>query len=111
MEIEKRCRLSREGWILAPSETEESFLQRKATFDQIDLPKEKNLSISFYDLCIKEAIVVYSNESLWPWQGAVLWEYSKDSKEKYPVIQLRTSFLKKEEVLAHELVHAVRFFF
>ncbi len=106
------------GWIWAPDETEESFLARKKLFEQSALPKEKGLSVLLYDLQDMEAFVIHSNESLLPWQGAVLWEYSTEDGKKYPVVQLRKSsskiyskMYKKEELLAHELVHAARFAF
>jgi hypothetical protein len=103
---------------LAPHENLEAFLERKKLLNQIDLPKEKNLSVPLYDLYELEAFVIHSNEDLLPWQGAVLWEYTGQDGEKYPVIQLRKSFsilhwmaYRQEELLAHELVHAVRFAF
>ncbi len=105
----------KEGLLLAPYETLEAFLERLKWLDQIDLPKEKNLSVPLYDLYELEAFVIHSNEDLLPWQGAVLWEYTEESGGKYPVIQLRKSFSRlylklyqKEELLAHELVHCVR---
>ena len=102
------------AWILAPKETEEAFFQRKETFEQVSLPKEKNLSIPLYDIYELEAFILYKNDSLPLWQGAVLWEYQTLEGKKYPVIQLRKTFsniYKKEELLAHELVHAARFAF
>jgi hypothetical protein len=102
------------GWILAPNESEEAFLKRKKVFDQVTLPKEKDLSVPLYDLCGIEACVIYSKDSLWPWQGAVLWDYETKEGDRYPVLQLRKNLFKmykKEEVLAHELVHFVRFSF
>jgi hypothetical protein len=105
----------KERVLLAPHETLESFLERQKWLDQIDLPKEKNLSVPLYDLYELEAFVIHSNEDLFLWQGAVLWEYTGENEEKYPVIQLKKSFSKlylrmyqQEELLAHELVHAVR---
>ncbi len=106
------------GWILAPKETEKAFLQRKETFEQVSLPKEKNLSVPLYDLQEIEACVLYSSKSLWPWQGAVLWEYQTEEGRAYPVLQLKKSILKgcfgiykKDELLSHELVHFARFAF
>jgi hypothetical protein len=59
--------------------------------------------------------VIEDNSSLWPWQGALLWEYEMHGV-KYPVIQLRSSlpglwkrFYKQDEMIEHELVHAVRY--
>ncbi len=103
---------------LAPQETADAFLERQKLLGQIDLPKERNLAVPLYNLHGLEAFVIHSNEDLLPWQGAVLWEYTGENGEKYPVIQLRKNFSKlylkmyqKEELLAHELVHAVRFAF
>jgi len=55
--------------------------------------------------------MTYSNRGLLPWQGAALWVFG----EKIPLIQLRKGFKKgrflfysRDEVLNHEILHALR---
>lgn len=59
--------------------------------------------------------LTFSNRRLMPWQGAAMCVFENDAGEKLPLIQLRTRFKKgrllstsKEEVLLHEMVHALR---
>lgn len=106
------------GCILAPFETKEDFLKRRRVWEEISETKQKGLSLPLYDLYDIEALIVYSRKSLLPWQGAVLWECFTETGETYPSIQLRKNLAHRclgrcseEEVLSHELVHAVRFAF
>lgn len=116
------CGLSRYGWILAPGETLDQLLSRKnRILKETRLEKECGdllLTQVLYDFQCKEFLVLHSNSSLLPWQGAILWEYESEEGDLYPVVQLRRSFskvflgcYKKEEIVAHELVHVVRFAF
>lgn len=116
------CSLSRKGWILAPSETKDHLFSRKDKLSQ-EMGLEKRSGIlpltqSLYDFQCEEFFVLYSDDSLRSWQGAVLWEYESKQGDKYPVVQLRKSFSNgflglydQEEILAHELVHVARFAF
>ncbi len=106
------------GWLLAPLETKQDLLKRKKVLFEAPFAKEKVFPLPLYDLEEIEVCMHYSDESLFPWQGAALWEYFTEEGDKYPVIQLRTKEIKnflsrcsKEEVLTHELVHAARFAF
>lgn len=113
LELEKLCSWSQEGWILAPQEEKTSVIQRKETLESVNFPKEQKILLPLYDLEVSEVPLLVSNRSLWPWQGAVLWQYWDDRGRTYPVIQVRENGggKKQEEALAHELVHFSRFSF
>lgn len=115
--------LNAQGWILAPDETKESLLFRKSLSekkkDENTIEKEvHDLTESLYGFRLENAQIIYSNNSLLPWQGALLWTYFTEEGTPFPVIQMRESYRKKifclydpKEILAHELLHAARFAF
>ncbi|MDE3045471.1 MAG: hypothetical protein KGJ02_02350 [Verrucomicrobiota bacterium] len=107
---------NQKGLIPGPGESEEAFRQRIEGVEGDGLPREhwelareqlKEL-FDFEPGCLK---AFYSNEKLTPWQGAACWIEGGHS-----VLQLREGFRKgrylgiyrREEVLAHEAVHAAR---
>lgn len=101
---------SLQGKILAPQETQEEALARFQDID-LDIQKvQKNISIPLYDFSTEKAFVIESDEALWPWQGAALWEYVLEGGIKCPVIQVRKGWKgkKEKEALEHELVHGAR---
>ena len=114
--------LNKEGFIPGPSESEEDFIQRVASvkksgqtgqsipdshWDWVHASLEE--IFDFRPACL---FAFYSNKNLTPWQGAASWVEGK----KIISIQLRKalergSYLglyKREEILAHEAVHAAR---
>lgn len=124
METESFLSLNRKGFFPSPGESEALFLDRvekvRARFKNLGDPlipvshwdwvsHHLNEVFDFRPECLP---VFYSNRSLLPWQGAAIW--IEESGET--VIQLRQalqkgSFLKlydREEILAHEAVHAAR---
>jgi hypothetical protein len=115
LDFKQICQWNREGWLWAPQETLEMFMLRKESFLSVEFPKRKELSSLLFDVQASEFCFLEENDSLLPWQGAVLWEYETQGI-KYPVIQLRKHVPKlwkrlytKKEMIEHELVHAVRF--
>lgn len=115
-------KLDQEGWILAPGETEDALLARKALVEEMkakefaedDTNQEGAWAITqeLFEFCLKEVPIVYGKKSLLPWQGAALWSYSVKKGENFPVLQIRnTSLYNQKEMLAHEMVHAARFAF
>lgn len=118
--------LGNEGFIAAPEESEEAFVKRVdklrklakdpgklfegATFESWDGEMNPLLGAKPYWIPW-----TYSNKNLPPWQGAVMWLFGSEENEKFPIIQLRKGFKKgkylfysKEEVLWHEVLHAMR---
>lgn len=116
--------LNRRGFFPGPSETEEEFLRRISLTEQVFLSlTESPVSAShwewvrvylgeLFDFSPYSLPAFYSNRSLTPWQGAVSWIENKN----IVTIQLRRAFQKgsflgiysREEILAHESVHAAR---
>ncbi len=110
--------LNHQGWILSPNETKKQLLSRKATCEKENTQnillnsKAHDLTEKLYQFRLETIQVLYSKESIFPWQGALLWSYQRKGEESFPVIQIRKKGLFNEsEILAHELVHAARFAF
>lgn len=70
-----------------------------------------------FDVRPEWVFVSYSNKKLFPWEGGATWLIEKEDGIVESFVQLREKFKKKryylwiydrEELLAHELVHAVR---
>jgi hypothetical protein len=114
--------LDKIGFIPGPGENEESFLARveraknnfqkggwipPAHWDWVREYLEQMYNVKPLYIC-----AFYSNQSLAPWQGAAAWIDGRTLSS----IQLRTGLKKgtylgiysREEILAHEAVHAVR---
>lgn len=123
MTDEELLLLNRKGFIPGPKEAEEAFFQRveavKKAFSHLDCPLPSshwdwvrlhlNKIFDFAPECLP---AFYSNRSLAPWQGAASWIEEGGAVS----IQLREQFRKgsylgiyqREEILAHEAVHAAR---
>lgn len=113
---------NREGLIPGPNETEEEFKTRveetKRRFEKENLIPRGHLE--WVQLHLRELFdfqpsflpISYSNKGLAPWQGAACWVEGR----KVVSIQLREALKKgsylgiyrREEILAHEAVHAAR---
>ncbi|PIS02101.1 MAG: hypothetical protein COT85_06905 [Chlamydiae bacterium CG10_big_fil_rev_8_21_14_0_10_42_34] len=114
--------LDKMGFIPGPGENEDTFLARvakvKKTFEAGDWIPEAHWDWvriyldQLYDVKPLYICAFYSNQSLAPWQGAAAWIEGKALNS----IQLRESLRKgsylkvysREEILAHEAVHAAR---
>ncbi len=110
--------LDRQGWILSPNETKKQLLSRKTTCEKENIrsylfdSKAHELTEKLYQFRLENIEIIYSNKSIFPWQGALLWSYQRKEEEPFPVIQIRKKGISNEvEILAHELVHAARFAF
>lgn len=115
--------LNSKGFIPGPSESEEDFLKRIAAI-QKTFAQSEQIPFAHWDwvrIFLKKVFdfepyclsAFYSNHSLMPWQGAAAWIEGNTLVS----IQLREAFKKKssylgvykrEEILAHEAVHAAR---
>ena len=116
----KVLELAQEGFIPGPQESEKEFIQRaestkkkweekKIPFAHLDFAKEKLCQV--FDINPSFLPIFYSNDSLFFWQGAVSW--IGDHHEI--LIQLRNGLKKgsylgysRDELIAHEAVHAAR---
>ena len=114
--------LNQLGFIPGPLESEEAFTARVAKIkasivelnalprSQWDWAKERLQNLFGFDpQCLP---VFYSNKNLAIWQGAACWI----DEDNIPILQFRNGFKKgrylkiysREEVLAHEAIHAAR---
>ncbi|MEL7431909.1 MAG: hypothetical protein AAGI90_05190 [Chlamydiota bacterium] len=122
---------NQEGIFPLPNEGEEAFYKRvmdlekgaKAFFQQAKEPPPFPLieQVPYHDWDFSKANIrrlfdvvpswiaaYYSKKSLAPWQLGMTWIFEEKSLSLfYTLIQVRTRG-KKEEVLAHEAVHAIR---
>lgn len=114
MTDEELLRLNQEGFIPGPGESEEAFLARVQASRGDHVPSEwvglhLRQLFDFRPGCLP---AFYSNRSLAPWQGAAVWIEGRTVK----AVQLRKalksgSYLglyNRDEILAHEAVHAAR---
>ena len=121
MTDEELLQFNREGFIPGPAETEKNFLERVASTREKFQEAEQipRAHLDWVSLHLKELFdfepkclpIFYSNASLAFWQAAASWiEGGKLSQ-----VQLREAFRKgtywgyqRDEILAHEAVHAAR---
>lgn len=130
---EELVSFNRRGWIPGPDEDEDTFLLRIKELDHFfsyppawvddfltdrDWEPARAMTSSLFDFSSQWIVAHYSNRNLPFFQGAATWLFEKKGIQM-PVIQLRTKFengslykiYRKEEVLAHESVHAARMAF
>jgi hypothetical protein len=118
MTDEELLNLNRRGFIPGPDESEES-LRKRANEKRETLPREhlewtREQLNELFDFSPDSLDIVYSNKQLAPWHGAACWVEEGRAK-----LQLREGFRKgtylglysRDEVLAHEAVHAARLLF
>lgn len=121
---------NQKGWIPGPAEDEEAFLARIQKLDHffsspptnvddfltdIDWEGARRITQRLYGFAPDWIVAHYSNENLPFYQGGAAWLF-EEKGIKIPLIQLKKRFergslykiYRKEEVLAHEAVHAVR---
>lgn len=97
--------LNKKGLIPGPLESVEQFSRRISFCEH-----KKPVSLSLYKIEPDWLEVTFSNQGLMPWEGGCTFI------DDQPTIQLRKSlekrskflFYKKEEMIAHEVVHGVR---
>lgn len=102
---------NKRGLILAPGESEESFLLRCKQAKKKEASPYSKRAAELFDINPDWVDVHFSNQNLRLWEGGCTWI---DSKRV--TLQLRKTFENKarylgysrEEILAHELVHVVR---
>lgn len=108
--------LNRRGFLPLAGEEEEAFLERVASMQSDAPPGAARGALErceeLFDVAPDWVQIIEQQKGLAPWQGAVLWIHAGG----LPLIQvsprLKKTWLGRfytyEEVLAHELIHAVR---
>lgn len=98
--------LNARGIFPGPSESEEEFFQR--SYPQVPTSAQALLiTARLFDAAPDWVEVKFGSKGLMPWEGAATWI---DSKLGISTIQVRPKLwgYPQEEVIAHELVHAMR---
>ena len=113
MKNEELVEYHRSGWIPGPGETEEQFRRRaQPVGETLPAPRLQKL----FDLDPQGIPLIFSNEGLTPWQGAVTRVFEEQGGVRCEV-QLREDFRSKrsylglyslDEVWSHEAAHAAR---
>ena len=116
---EELISLGKEGKIPGPHENEDEFLKRLNLIEKL---KDQEIEGRVIEPCTLDCMAIYgadpkwipltySNHGLLPWQGAALFVFGG----KIPLIQLRKGFKRgsflfysRDEVLRHEVLHAMR---
>ena len=118
--------LNQKGFIPGPGETEADFTARVQAPPPVQFQSMEPIPSShwdwvrhhleeLYDFRPDSLTAFYSNKKLAPWQGAASWIIAS-KPGPLCAVQLRTGFKKgnylklysREEILAHEAVHAAR---
>lgn len=125
METQELLSLNSEGLIPGPGETEEDFRKRVLAVKEFFQAQESPIAPhhwhwaseqlrALFDFTPRWCAAFYSSKGLAPWQAAATWinQTSANVKPIY-MIQLRDSrwisrLIDRDELLAHEAVHAAR---
>ncbi len=115
---------NRQGFLPLENESVESFLLRVANLqnssDPHSCPKAKQAALQLckqlFDVEPDWVSIIETQKELAFWQGAVMWVQTDHLGNDLPFIQissrLNSALLRrwysKEEVIAHELIHAIR---
>jgi hypothetical protein len=120
--------LNARGFIPGPDEDEYQFLSRvhsclkddQASTMEPSLIEALNHVQHLFDVKPDWLHVLYKNQGLAPWEGAATWIFPSENGELRAEIQMKKTFksrnsylgiYRKEELLAHEMTHAVRMAF
>jgi len=100
------------GIIPGPTESEEKFLERAASLTS--LPSDSTAHQRVKDLFGKAPDWVpihISSKGLPFWEGAALWIEEEEGRRTCQIQIKKSLFYSQEEMLAHEMVHAMRILF
>lgn len=109
--------LNAQGLFIAPGETEERYIERAGRLVKVAPAEGTEVARAVVKECYEAdpswVEVVFSDKGLALWEGGCMWHADGEP----PQIQLRSAFQKKkrflllydrDEILAHEYVHAMR---
>lgn len=117
MDEKELLSLNQQGVIPGPGESEEEFKERAEEILRQEIAGPgfewvRHHLLELFDFQPSVLPILYSNEGLAPWQGAVCWIKDK----KTVLLQMREDLRKgsylriyqRDEMIAHEAVHAAR---
>jgi hypothetical protein len=103
--------LNSRGIFPGPAESPENFLRRGELSGKAPQCKAFELTKALFDAAPDWVEIKQEAKGLLPWEGAATWIEENADGQKISAIQLKPSlpsFYSLDEVLAHELVHAMR---
>lgn len=110
--------LNLRGLFPGPSETFEAFFARVESLSSKEVSEYSSALVhlnKIYNAAPDWMEATVQSQGLMPWEGAVLWIEESSAQVRTCRIQLNDSFLSRlyprDEMLAHELVHAMRLMF
>jgi len=94
---------NKRGLFPSPEENEVAFLERvskvKREYNPIEIP--------YYDIAPDWVSIIYGNKNLAFWEGAATWISPEEITIQIKKNKL-SSFYSEQEIIKHELIHAVR---
>ncbi len=110
--MEDLVQLNRNGLFPAPGQSDEVFWRKVGyVSSQSTMGHPLPHVLATFDVNPYWVCITSSNEGLHFWEGAILWQRETDSGFLLPQVQISKRaqrFYSKEELIAHEIVHAVR---
>ncbi len=107
--------LNSRGIFPGPSEQEKKFLKRAAAAKQVTSPEVLKLTQDIFSALPDWVKIHYAKKGLLPWEGAATWIEESAEGMREASIHVKSSFLTRlypqEEIIAHEMVHAMRLTF
>jgi len=105
------------GHFILPGEDEKAYQARvlkcleKALCDKDAHKSARHIVEKLYDIDPKWVAITYSKKGLYPWEAACCWADDIPSIQLQPVFEKKETLFgiyNKDEILAHEFVHACR---
>jgi hypothetical protein len=113
--IEILISLNNRGIFPGPNEQEDHFFKRALAPKSIIAPENLKTVQDIFDASPDWVKIEEKSKGLLPWEGAASWIEDHGNGTRSASIQIKSSFLTrlypKEELLSHELVHAMRLMF
>ncbi len=112
---DKLLSLNSRGIFPGPSEGEEEFLKRVSAAKKISSQENLKLAQEIFSAFPDWIKIHFSQKGLLLWEGAATWIEENAEGVREASIQIKSSFFTqlypREEIIAHEMVHAMRLMF
>jgi hypothetical protein len=107
--------LNGRGIFPGPSESREHFLRRVLAVKDVSTSADSSPTKEIFGAFPDWVEIKFSSKGLLPWEGAATWIEESEECGRISSIQLKSSLLAhlypRAEVIAHEMVHAMRLMF
>lgn len=116
MHSENLLNLNQRGIFPGPTEQRDQFLKRAAAARQVTTPQEDlKLTKELFNAVPDWVNIHFGKKGLHPWEGAATWIEEDEEGLRFASIQIKSSIVARlypqREVIAHEMVHAMRLMF